>query len=248
MNWIEILGPSGIGKSYFLKSLVNSRVENSNWLTYEESKIHWALNSPNNDIITNSIKLYLKQNFIHKQKFNLAESLINRKKSYLQESDNFENLLEAYFNYYANGSISYKERSYRISLFHHIISNISLHRFHNIPEILVMDEGPFSHHPNLEAVNWNSQQIVPSGIIFCNLSLSDNIARIKKRRKDGRLAPLHQGLNDCELTRHIEEKHKGYYKKKQLIKNLNIPFIEVDLKKIGQDQLNMTQNFIKNVK
>lgn len=247
MGWIEILGPSGIGKSYFLNSLVNSRGENANWFTYDEAKIEWALKNSNPDVITTLIKCYLRQDFINKKKFNLSESLINRKNSYLQESDIFENLLKTYFNYYSNGNFSYKEKSYRISLYHHIISNLSLHRFHSIPKILLMDEGPFSHHPNLEEVNWNSQKIKPLGVIFCNLSVEDNIARINKRKMEGRLAPLHQGLNENELIRHIEEKHKGYHKKKQLIVNLDIPFIEVDLKTIEQDQLIMVQNFIKNV-
>ncbi|WP_026934159.1 hypothetical protein [Christiangramia echinicola] len=248
MEWIEILGPSGIGKSFFLKSLISERNKESNWLSIEEIKLKWVLkNSKKEGLVASLIKLYLRQDFVNSEKSNLTEILLDRKNAYLKEAEIFEELLKTYINHYIDLDICFKEKSYRISLFHKIIENLCLQDYYNIKNPIVMDEGPLSHHPDLIRVDWDNQKTLPNGLIFCSLSVEKNLSRIYKRKNEGRLAPLHHGLDKPDLIKHIEEKHHNYLTKQKILMTLGIPFIEINLDNVEPNILVKAQNFIKNV-
>jgi deoxyadenosine/deoxycytidine kinase len=245
MNWIEIMGPSGIGKSTLLKSLSKIRQCKNDWVFLNEGLQELAINNANETSINKILKIYLSQSLLNRSKNLVVNSLLNRKNAYLKDAYRYSPLIESYINYHVNISTNNAvEKAYRISLYKSIIEQLCIFDYYNYTKLVLLDEGPLNHHPDLAITDWSKDQTLPNGIVFCHLDPNENFKRIKSRQKKGRLVPLHKGLTDTELKEFIIQSNFDYLEKRKLLISKDIPYIDLDLKLIDITDLNDIMAFL----
>ena len=89
---------------------------------------------------------------------------------------------------------------------------------------------------------------MPDAVINCYLSYEENIRRIRERQdKTGRLSIMHRGTKDkYTLEDRVEMITKLNNKKVEVIKNANIPVLDVNMDDILQsDKIKYVDSFIK---
>ncbi|SDS25070.1 ATP-binding cassette domain-containing protein [Christiangramia echinicola] len=248
MNWIEIMGPSGIGKSTLLNSLSKFRNNRNDWVYLNEGLEILAKNNLDSSISDKILKYYLKQKVLNTKKNVLVKSILDGKRAYLENGKNYSALVESYLKYHFYfPSSNALEKTYRISLFKTIIEQMCTFDFYNFRIPVLLDEGPLNHHPDLKQNDWEKKQITPKGIIFCHLDIDENFDRVKRREKNGRLVPLHEGMEDYELKESIKSNYDLYLEKRDLLIAEGIPYFDIDLKKVQNIQLLEVKRFIKNI-
>ena len=249
MNWIELMGLSGVGKTTFLKSLVKYQGQERKWVITNEALIDLAKKKPVRNYAHILFKLYLKQNLVDSSKLDIAKILIDSKKDYLEEAIIFQAYFDSYLDYYYKHEVESSEKAYRISLYKSIVENICTWKQARYSKTVVMDEGLLNHHPNLFSHNWNETEIIPSGLIFCHLNAEEIFRRIKQREHiRGRPSPLHRQMTEEKLKKDIEAKLERFNEKRTKLISQNIPYMDVDLKQINDTTLERSTEFINTIK
>lgn len=244
MNWIEIMGPSGIGKSTFLKKLRDYDSTKYNWVLQNEGFDEIILSKKFYGRMDKILQLYIKQNWINSKKNIIRKILLDKKGVFLKGSKEYSYLLDSYLEHFLKKSSTSSEKAYRISVYKEIIEVLCLFDHYQFDKTVVFDEGPINHHPNLIG-NLKDAIKKPIGVVLCNLDLENNFQRIKMReRLRGRPSPLHIGLNDLELKNLINDHMVNYQNKKDIIIKLNIPYIEVNLADSSNNEVEKASQFI----
>jgi hypothetical protein len=232
MKWIEILGPSGIGKTY-LKEKLFAHQGNTEYSSLEDALKAVALRPPakndNHGIVDILLKFYLKQNIVNTKKRIIIDNFLNYKEAYLSNSINYRYLLESCINYYLKSNKTAEEKTYRISLFKLIIEKMASLDYYKYDKTVIFDEGPFNHSHKIDFNLIKKNSYLPSGFIFCNARPEAIINRVKKRSSEGRTVPAHKFLSDKELGSHIFERYNDYLIRMEIFKELGVPYIEVNL-------------------
>ncbi len=107
------------------------------------------------------------------------------------------------------------------------------------------DEGPYTNNLGLENTSDYTKGNIPKGFIFCNLKKELNFQRLKKRAGKGkiRLILIHQNLDDKLLKERINKSFENFSSKRDILKLLGIPFIEIDLNHLDKSLLNQVNSF-----
>lgn len=249
MNWIELMGLSGVGKTTFLKSLIKYEGHDRNWVIQNEALIDLAKKKPGRNYTHILFKIYLKQNLVESSKLDIAKMLIDGKKDYLEEATIFQSYFDSYLDYYFKQQVGSSEKAYRISLYKSIVENLCIWKQAGYSKTVVMDEGLLNHHPNLFDHDWSNTQIAPNGLVFCHLDADEIFRRIKKREQTrGRPSPLHRQMTEEKLKKDIEAKLDRFNKKRSKLISQGIPYIDVDLKQINDTTLKRSSEFINTIK
>ena len=249
MNWIELMGLSGVGKTTFLKAVIEYEGSGRNWVIQNEAFIDIAKNKSGKNYVQTILRLYLRQNLLHSSKVDLARILINNKRAYLKEAALFRPYLDSYLEYYYNQPVSPTEKAYRISLYRTIVENLCIWKEARFPKTVIMDEGLLNHHPNLFEVDFKKTRISPSGLVFCHLDAKEIFRRIKKREEQrGRPSPLHRNMSEAKLQKDIQIKLKRFGEKRAKLISEGIPYIDIDLDKLNPSTLKMASQFMNTLK
>ena len=245
MNWIEIMGPSGIGKSFFLNVIVKNRKTTADWVLLKEGLLEIAINQSKNDFGDKLLKAYLNQPFVNNKKDFVTTILLNKKEAYLKEAWKYQEMVQQYLNFHCcNSNSDSIEKAYRISLFKSIIEDLCVFDFKEYRKLVILDEGPFNHLPDMEKLDPNLIRL-PKGLIFCDLDVETNFKRIKSREKDrGKPSPIHIGLNDDELKTDIFNRRDAFLKKKEILLSYGIPYIDVNLNNVNEETVASTSSFL----
>jgi len=248
MNWIEFIGPPGVGKSFLLSKLRDTRAKNSDWVLMNEAIIEIAKEATTCSFKDNLRQKYLKQSFIDIGKKYLTYSKLKFGKAYNKEAYRYEYLLERCWDLHQDTSSSVITKTRGIVLFSNIIEKLCLCDFYNYQEVVLMDEGPYANNPCLKTANNYPKTDIPKAFIFCNLEPQLNFARLKKRAESGELRPIHHGMDNEALKKRMEESHENFLDKKEVLKKIGIPFLEIDLKNIDEELIAEVNLFIKEIR
>lgn len=249
MKWIEVIGPSGVGKTTFVRSLAKFSGQERDWVVLNEALIDLARTSPNRNFVHFILKIYLNQNLTQNSKRDLAEILLEKKKAYLEKSNLFSAYFDSYLKYYYRNVDSSSEKVYRISLYKSIVENLCAFIQAGYSKPVVLDEGLINHHPNLLDHNWEETKILPSGLVFCHLNSDEIFERVKKReQKRGRPSPLHREMDNNMLRKDIATKIENLKEKRKKLISQGIPYIDINLKDMDTSKLNTASEFINKIK
>lgn len=249
MKTIEFVGPSGIGKTTFLKCLMKQRVK-SEWITREEGK-RWLSRNEGKFLrkalsrIIGYVGLSLKGD--NKRKINLINELKDNEKEckdiiqifykYLQVSDMESWQKVRMHDYYMNG------------ILYQILSLYSLPP----DSTLILDEG-IIQNGGLENIlddiekykSLKDSFILPDGVIYCTLSNGHYSERLNarfKERGDRFINSILVDVADDEIEDVMMKARQNSIKKMQACRALGISVLEIEPIK-SQEQIDKALRFI----
>lgn len=245
MNWIEGLGPAGIGKTTFLRKLLLKSQKQKPWVTEYQGLSEIIRNPTKPDIKKRFLKYYFRQSLINfrKQQYLKSQFLFGNEVLKL-EGEQYNALLESYIDF-----LREKDNETVVDNLGHflwyvkIIKTMCAFDYYNYEKLILFDEGAFQNHPNLRGMDWQ-KSILPKGLIFFHLEPELNFKRIMKRSQEGITRIIHKGLDDQELENFLEIEHEKDEKEKEVLRRLNIPIMDVDLSQDNEIELQKVHEFL----
>ncbi|MEL7834393.1 hypothetical protein [Fodinibius sp. Rm-B-1B1-1] len=254
MNYIEIIGPPGVGKSTLLKALVNRR-KNERWKTYQEAIINIANTLKWKQLGSSKSQLLYVLNKINVSKYKelgLANTIVQYEASQIANSikKKYEYFVDAEFEALNKMPLRISAINKSSFLSWHIKSLNKLfimEAFGYMPTV-IFAEGPCKTHHGLKYIQEHkvTADTLPRAIIYCTLSAKDNIKRIQTRATaTGSVSTIHNQLNDEQLETLVLYTHQVAEENLTFLKRLGIPTYELNLTDTQSDvELNHIQDFI----
>jgi hypothetical protein len=256
VNNIEFIGPSGAGKTTLFYEVL-SRRKGKGWFTPEEAlfsigigkkgltsrqkvrllQLNLGLTRNPNRIIqtllSNDINVALHETM---PLYNELIELYMKSKVLRSGSEPYRNLIS--FEWYYNKLL--KELVY-----------IKHFRF---KELVVYHDGFIHTSPIVESDEQSSKDLFekiirllnPKAIVYCNISLEENIMRRKNRIYSNKGNFIEVGLNDQQLRRISEISIQTAKYKVDLLEKLGFPIIEVNMEDISESDIGEINDFINN--
>lgn len=259
MRKIEFLGASGVGKTYIFNRLIESRSTiNDNWVTPGEVKIKIAKSIGNGCFPLNR-RTAMRYNLFKNKHSEWAEDIL--RKYYVEAFDKclstYQGLVELLINgltriTYINSFDKIKICDFYISC----IKRIAVLDYFNVSDLVVFDDGII--HNNFGIIDFLSykniacptldikSKINPVAVVFCKLSLEDNLIRRKKRIAENNGTFLEKKLNDSQLRLLCEKSLEDSQNKVEIMKTMGVPVLEVDMTRNQNENIIDILRFIKN--
>lgn len=238
MNYIELIGPPSVGKTTLLNTLANSRKTNE-WATYEEAtydivdSLTWSqLYSPKSKL------LYLinKVNFTNFKRLGINNTILKEVIPQVAGAiqKKYEYLVEAQLQAIQTLSLNISPINKCSFLNWHIqaLQKLFMLETFGYTKTVLLAEGPFKNHHGLDQIHPNSitPNTLPNAVIYCTLSIANNIKRIQNRLAlTGNISTIYNSLNKGQLEELVTYTHEIARVNVGSIKMLGIPIFEVDL-------------------
>lgn len=239
INYIEFIGPPGVGKTTLFNLLVSNREKDSNWVTYQE-----AISNIADTISWEQLKnlkstiLYLlnKINLTQYKKQGICTILANELRGEIPHSiqTKYEYLMGAQLKAVASLNLNISSINKYSLLSWHLksLEKAFLLEVFNYQRTVILTEGPFKTHYGLDYINLNQMDMdtIPRAVIYCTTSAEENLKRIQTRFvTTGKLSKIHTPLNNENLYFLVELTHDIAEKNLTFIKSLGVPTTEIDL-------------------
>jgi len=239
MNYIEMIGPQGAGKTTLMKKLVKHRNGDSNWCTFDEAVIEIGGQVRWKDLKYMEQRLFwlMRKADLFDLKINgLSQKLVKslRVQKHLEIKRKYEYQIEAQFHALAELDMDISP----INLFHLMKLNYNaldraflLEEF-NFPKTVVLDEGPFKTHYGLKYITPEKvvKDTLPNAVLYTTIDIQKNVKRIMKRYDDtGYFNRIHNRINREGIPEVTEKLHKILEDNIKEIRKLGIPVMELDL-------------------
>lgn len=238
MNYIELIGPPGIGKKTLLNTLADTR-KNKSWKTYEEvtyditDSLTWnQLNSPK----TKFLYLINKINIINYKRLGISNTIIK------ELAPQIAGVIQKKYDYLFDAQLQavqtlplellpIKKYSFIRCHIQALQKLFVLESFGYTPAV-VFDKGPCNTHHGLNKITPNniSPDTLPNAVIYCALSVSNNIERIQNQHTSaGKTSTMHHKLNHDPVETIVSSAHQIAASNLAFIKTMGIPVFEIDM-------------------
>ncbi|WP_207423836.1 hypothetical protein [Desertivirga brevis] len=237
MKVIELLGPSGVGKTFLYSRLVDKGIPNRPFLTANEAHINAALNNRFKGILNRNVlyKALLKVPAFKDKRYGVSVKMLNSlEKDFVYQYKFSLSVLSEYLVKVEDRSLAHK----RIRAFQKRADNVCL--LNNIlgqDEVVVLDEGPLHHHHGLTPElltkyppdEWKNDTILnPAAVISCELEPDEVFARALQRRRGGINTFSHRSLTETELREYVIRNVEEYKLKIDFLEGIGVPVLRIN--------------------
>jgi len=259
MEWIEFIGPSGVGKTFLFNELVKSRTKEEIWITPEEAadliyskEKYWKWISKK-DLLRNLIREKLLQKKSHvRAKFpvNHRLELINRYgKEFEIHAELFLKRLHDRedFNYRKKLKMASWYYSSRLEPFILLYgSNLNLPIF--FEDGIIHNNSGFRFFEEYVSHNQGSQKTIPlPDVIILILAEPETIFnRIKKRNKIGNGTFLQRDLSDRDIMKHVKRSIDDKTKIANSLNKCGCKVLKIDAENSVKFNSKRINKFLKN--
>jgi hypothetical protein len=268
MKKIELIGTSAAGKTTLLKQMLLEGNDTKEWVTPEKARIEIAMKQKYTLIKDGVVPFigynayYLCKREPHFLASTLEQLLINKYTDAVLETcvADYKCLFELLLDSWSTKTIHIKPYNmihfcrYYESI---LIKDVAFLDFFNYDGTIIYEDGII--HNNIGIVNDSSyekllklspekrKKIIPSGIIYCNISLEENILRRQKRMASGQITSFELNLNEDELIQLCKEGCVNVSRKAKLMHDLGVPVLELNMSKNNEDNISQIISFINEI-
>jgi len=258
---IEFIGPSGVGKSTFYNHYLSQRKPELHWFSKEEVVQQYANEIINIKELPLRLQFYIKFGIKRKyyEQWFYRHFIKGYKNQIINESiDNYSILLDILIKDFAeNKEVHpfnklkmfnfYTQRLEELALVNHVGNN----------QKVLFDDGVIHNNSGLSnPLYFESLKncdttilklILPSGVIYCDLPLEENLKRRKNRIGSGKGTFLEKDLDMVSLKKLTIHSNKKVSEKIQNIKNLGIPVLQLNMNDTIDKMVSEVDHFILNI-
>lgn len=257
MKVIELLGPSGVGKTFLYKQLFEV-YKDRKYMSVDEACVKAVKKMPITFKLSKiTAYLYLiKSGLFGFKQVGLAKTILYKQTDTFNAVDNYKTsfqLLKEFLLSENNLTVF----SQRILNFNKRVQlNYILEKFLDQQDVVLFDEGILHHLHGLYPEKLKENRIAdiaadkalnPLGIISCELSFEQNYDRILKRRAKGIHTFSHKRLSDTDLKSYLKKNKTVYQDKINAISANGVPVLVLNTEDHLAANLNATHQFINNL-
>lgn len=259
MIQIELLGPSGAGKTTLFSEFIKNRKTLETFYTPEEALIKIAKTQIKKNYTINR-RTFLKWGFLKKHHGKWSKDILIKYFPLAEKEiiPYYENLIKRSFISLAlDENYEIKRRIQMLNFYYGCFKNIFLLNYFGFNDVVLFDDGILHNYSGtffsedldeIFSMRGSKERILPSAAIFCNISEEGVFARRKKRIKEGKGTFLEVGLNDFQLRMLCKTSQKKYFDKILFLKKQNIPTLELDMLQPLDENIITGLNFIEKLK
>ncbi len=269
MERIEFIGASSVGKSTLFDNMLSKRNSKKEWVTSEEFTVQIARNLKIYPTVISKRTIgiiVLKGNILREKHNRIARRLLGdyQEKVCIRHAGTYNALTNMIMDGAAEdcGLLShlptpFKKNKYLAHCHQCIIEMLLLEFFDKNKTVVFNDKSIIRHNPKtsdkeayMKALNGSMEgdlKINPSGIIFCNLSLEENIERRLSRIHSGVIQFTEKDLTEQEIRNLCRFEIEDAKQKAEVMKQAGVPVLEVDMAGNPDQNANHVMDFIKRV-
>jgi thymidylate kinase len=260
MKKIEFIGASGVGKTTFYKELLALNKKNRIWKTPAEARIKIAKDMDIKDLkgLKKLYLLCLKLNIFPSRHSIFASFVLNNymnEKTYneIYKYDDLISLMLKAIND-DNETEAFRKCKFIAFYINLIIHDVLALEDLRENELIVYDDGIVHNISGLvieERFNMMTKKnhnilkyIFPQGVIFCELTVEENIKRRKKRIADGKGTFLENNISHEKIVQICRRSIDYANKKIILLEKFNIPVLKINMNDPVRENARLVNEFI----
>lgn len=244
MRRIELIGPSGVGKTTLYEKLSGIPLENRSYLTLKDAYKTAALTCeiPVSRLKLNIYQTLLKSGLVKSKEWGLGKVILlerlQEKADKRSKYNPFSVSFDILYHYLKDEPGPYYVEK-RMSRFLRTIDDYLL-LARGLPgdELVLVDEGMTTHHyPGITDYGFQTYSTEelksdpvfnPSGIVFCIQSADIIFDQAIRRKENGIKTFSHGRLKEQELQAHVEKNITKDFKKVNSFRKIGIPVLEIN--------------------
>ena len=236
MNRFEIVGTSGVGKSFLYKELSKTPVTERNWFTLKEAYSFIALSATPGRLSNIILSYLLKSGITFGKDLGMSKTILDQEiKENYEYLDDFKNIID-YHMYYLQNQNELSVIS-KIQYFNILIKKLNEIDFlkKNILKHVCIDEGPvhkiFLDKNMLESFGKLSAQdpfFKNLKLIYLEKDPKLIFEQILERRRKGINNFSYRNLDNQQLRRKVEEHFYLYRNRIRILEEYNIEILYID--------------------
>jgi hypothetical protein len=261
MKKIEFIGASGVGKSTLFNELLKYRTRLEIWKTPSEARIKLAKKLPleiDKISLNTLLLLCLKLNLIRSKHSSIALCVLEkyRTEKIYESMYKYNNLIDMMLrNTINNSEVEPYRKGKRIEFYINLLlRDVLLLEGLSDNDLVVYDDGiihntsDFGDESSFYFMTQKNPNIIteilPQGVVFCELDAKEIYSRRKLRIYEGKGTILESNLNDEDLKRICKKSIESSSKKVILLEKYNVPVLKINMKVSTSKNIEMIQQFI----
>lgn len=248
---VELLGPSGVGKSSLYVELQNRWCETDDWAVYHD----FIYQRKKMDLVTLALKVKSLWKKTHNSDYFWNDgNLKDMQREFADRYPEFMSVLMDLVEEHTKEGYSGEDKRFLVMFF----SLKSIGRLQAVYEkkkdarTCLIDEALISRIMHLNSPSFTSSHIetylsampLPDGLVYLNAPAEVILERIQKRKRK-KLSTIHQGLSDGEIQLYTENTQQLMETVTQLLNQNNIPVLQLDATKPLKELADRTAQFLK---
>lgn len=258
---IELIGPSGVGKSTFYKNILFQRKPEYNWLSIEEVIQEYSRKTININELPIRLQLYIKIGI--KTKFYnewFYRHFIKMYKTQIinENISNYSVLLDILIKDFADNEEIHPFNKLKMFNFYlRRLEELALVNHLGNKQKVLFDDGVIHNNSGLsiplyfQMLKHSDKRILdlilPAAVVYCNLPLEENLKRRQNRIDSGKGTFLEKDLDLESLKKLTIHSNKKVKEKIQNIEDYGIPILCLNMEDSLEKKNSEVNNFISKV-